>query len=398
MSTAGAEVMERAQGTADPLLHWRSEFPILEHTTYMISHSLGPMPRRVEKALSEFTATWASRGIRAWGEGWWDMPLTCGDLIGSIIGAPKGRVVMHQNVSIAQTIVCSCFDWSGPRNRLVTDGLNFPSNDYIYHGLARQGAEIVSVPSSDGMTIPLERILAAIDERTLLVSISHVAFRSSFLQDIKAITERAHAVGAYIVADVYQSAGIVPLDVTGLGVDFAVGGSVKWLLGGPGAGYLYVRPDLDATLRPAATGWAAHAQPFAFQDGPIEYAPGMHRFLNGTPNVPAMYSARSGYEIVQEIGVEAIRAKSKRQTQRMIELADAAGLTVRSPRDPEQRGGTVIFDVPQGRAVTDELIRREILVDYRPGAGVRIAPHFYTTDAEVERTLGEMQAIVRELR
>ena len=398
MATSEVGVMEKVQEATDPLLSWRSEFPILEHTTYMISHSLGPMPRRVEKALGEFTATWASRGIRAWGEGWWDMPLTCGDLIGKIIGAPEGRVAMHQNVSIAQTIVCSCFDWSGPRNRLVTDGLNFPSNDYIYHGLARQGAEIVSVPSVDGMTIPLEHILEAIDERTSLVSISHVAFRSSYLQDLKAITERAHAVGGHIVADVYQSAGIVPLDVTAMGVDFAVGGSVKWLLGGPGAGYLYVRPDLDAKLQPAATGWAAHAQPFAFQNGPIEYAPDMHRFLNGTPNVPAMYSARSGYEIVAEIGVEAIRAKSKRQTQRMIELADAAELTVHSPRDPEQRGGTVIFDVPQGRAVTEELIRREILVDYRPGAGVRVAPHFYTTNAEVEQTIAEMHAIVRELR
>jgi len=390
--------MEMEQQRSDPLLRWRAEFPILEHTTYMIGHSLGPMPRRAECALKEFTETWATRGIRAWNEGWWDMPLTCGDLIGSIIGAPKGRVAMHQNVSIAQNIVCSCFDWSGTRNRLVTDGLNFPSNDYLYHGLARQGAEIVSVPSTDGMTIPLERILDAIDERTLLVSISHVAFRSSYLHNLKAITERAHAVGAYIVADLYQSAGIVPLDVTALQVDFAVGGSVKWLLGGPGAGYLFVRPDLDATLQPAATGWAAHAHPFEFENGPIQYAADMHRFLNGTPNVPAMYSARSGYEIVNEIGVDVIRAKSKRQTQRMIELADAADLAVHSPRDPELRGGTVIFNVPEGRRVTDELIRRQILVDYRPGAGVRVAPYFYTTDAEIEATIQEMQSIVRENR
>ena len=203
-----------AQDTEDPLLAWRKEFPILEHTTYMISHSLGPMPRRAETALLDFTNTWATRGIRAWAEGWWDMPITCGDLIGSIIGAPKGRVVMHQNVSICQSIVTSCFDWNGPRNKLVTDGLNFPSNDYIYHGLSRQGAEIVSVASEDGMTVPLEAILAAIDDRTQLVSISHVAFRSSYLQDLAAITEKAHAVGAYIVADLYQSAGIVPIDVT----------------------------------------------------------------------------------------------------------------------------------------------------------------------------------------
>jgi kynureninase len=378
----------------DPLLEWRKEFPILEHTTYMISHSLGPMPRRAETALQEFADTWATRGIRAWEEGWWMMPMTCGDLIGSIVGAPKGRVVMHQNVSICQSIVTSCFDWSGPRNKLITDGLNFPSNDYIYYGLARQGAEIVSVGSPDGMTIPLESILEAIDERTQLVSISHVAFRSSYLQDLSAITARAHEVGAYIVADLYQSAGIVPIDVMALNVDFATGGSVKWLLGGPGAGYLYVREDLDPKLRPAATGWAAHAQPFEFAGGPIEYAPDIRRYLNGTPNVPAMYSARSGYEIVNEIGVPAIRAKSKRQTQRLIALADEAGLTVHSPRDPEARGGTVILDVPNGREVTAELGRRQILVDFRPGAGIRIAPHFYTSDAEIAHTIHELRSIV----
>lgn len=379
----------------DPLLRWRDEFPILQSTTYMISHSLGPMPRRAVAAVQEFTDTWATRGIRAWQEGWWEMPLTCGDLIGSIIGAPPGRVAMHQNVSICQTIVTSCFDWSGSRNKLVTDGLNFPSNDYIYHGLERQGAQIISVPSPDGMTVPLERILASIDERTQLVSISHVAFRSSYLQDLEVITRRAHEVGAYVVADLYQSAGIVPLNVVDLDVDFATGGSVKWLLGGPGAGYLYVRKDLDETLRPAATGWAAHAHPFEFEGGPIAYAPDMHRFLNGTPNVPAMYSARSGYQIVNEIGVTAIRAKSRRQTQLLIELADEAGIVVRSPRDGDHRGGTVILDVPDGRAVTDELGRRNILVDFRPGAGIRIAPHFYTMDSEIEHTIRETKSIAR---
>jgi len=378
----------------DPLLVWRKEFPILEHTTYMISHSLGPMPRRARTALQEFTDTWATRGIRAWEEGWWMMPMTCGDLVGSIIGAPKGRVVMHQNVSICQSIVTSCFDWGSPRNKLVTDGLNFPSNDYIYHGLTRQGAEIVSVASVDGMTVPLERILEAIDERTQLVSISHVAFRSSYLQDLATISARAHEVGAYIVADLYQSAGIVPLDVIALDLDFATGGSVKWLLGGPGAGYLYVRADLDPKLRPSAIGWAAHVSPFEFVGGPIEYAPDIRRFLNGTPNVPAMYSARSGYEIVNEIGTTAIRAKSQRQTQRLIGLADEAGFTVSSLRDPAERGGTVTLDVPNGREVTAELCRRQILVDFRPGAGIRIAPHFYTSDDEIAHTIDELRSIV----
>ena len=396
MTTATAPSPAEA---TDALLAWRKEFPILEHTTYMISHSLGPMPRRAQTALAEFTNTWATRGIRAWEEGWWEMPLTCGDLIGSIIGAPRGRVAMHQNVSICQNIVMSCFDWSGLRNKLVTDGLNFPSNDYIYHGLERQGARVISVPSADGMTIPLERILEAIDTETQLVSISHVAFRSSYLQDLEAITARAHEVGAYIIADLYQSAGIVPLDVTALGVDFATGGSVKWLLGGPGAGYLYVRPDLDAKLEPAATGWAAHVHPFEFANGPIAYAPDMHRFLNGTPNVPAMYSARSGYEIVNEIGVPAVRAKSQRQTQLLITLADAANLTVHSPRNPDQRGGTIILSVPdaKGRAIVAELGRRQILVDFRPGAGIRIAPHFYTSDDEIAHTIHQLAEILETL-
>ena len=381
----------------DLLLHWRAEFPILEHTTYMISHSLGPMPRRATAALAEFAEVWATRGIRAWEEGWWTMPVTCGDLIGQIIGAPKGRVILHQNVSVCQSVVTSCFDWSGQRNKLVTDGLNFPSNDYIYYGLRRQGAEIVSVaPNADGLTVPLDDILAAIDERTQLVSISHVAFRSSALQDLAAITEKAHAVGAFIIADLYQSAGIVPLDVTALKLDFATGGSVKWLLGGPGAGYLYVRPDLDATLQPAATGWAAHAHPFDFAPGPIAYAPDMMRYSTGTPNVPAMYSARSGYQIVAEIGVPAIRDKSKRQTQRLIALADEAGLTVRSPRNPDHRGGAVILEVPdeRGREVVAELGRRQILVDFRPGAGIRIAPHFYTAEDDLLHTIKELASIV----
>jgi kynureninase len=386
--------LSASSASKDQLLVWRDEFPVLEHTTYMISHSLGPMPRRTQTALQEFADTWATRGIRAWEEGWWDMPVTCGDLIGSIIGAPNGRIVMHQNVAVCQSIVTSCFDWSGPRNKLVTDGLNFPSNDYLYHGLARQGAEIVSVPSTDGMTIPLESILEAIDERTQLVSISHVAFRSSYLHNLAAITERAHSVGAYVVADLYQSAGIVPIDVTALHLDFAVGGSVKWLLGGPGAGYLYVRADLDKLLQPAATGWAAHAHPFDFTPGPIEYAPDIRRFLNGTPNVPAMYSARSGYEIVAQIGVEAIRAKSQHQTQLLIALAEELGVAVQSPRDPALRGGTVILDIPNGKEVTAELIRRQILVDYRPGAGIRIAPHFYTSDEEVVHTISELKSIL----
>ena len=378
----------------DGLLAWRREFPILDRTVYLISHSLGAMPARTRDNLVQFADTWATRGIRAWEEGWWQMPVTVGDLVGRIIGAGPGEVVMQQNVSMCQSVVLSCFDWTGRRNKIVTEDLNFPSNLYIYNELKRTGARLVRVPSDDGITVPLERLLAAIDEETQLVSVSHVIFRSAYVQDLAAITRRAHEAGAKIVADIYHAAGTLPLDVRAMGVDFATGGSVKWLCGGPGAGYLYVRRDLWDTLRPAATGWMAHEQPFAFAGGAIRYAHDAFRFLNGTPNIPALYSAKSGYEIVNEIGVPAIRAKSIRQTTRLIELADAAGLRVNTPRNPEQRGGVVIIDVPNGYEVTKDLVRDEVLVDYRPGAGIRVAPHFYTTDEELECTVEAISKLV----
>jgi len=382
----------------DPLLEWRKEFPVLDKTVYLISHSLGAMPRRTRDRLNEYADVWATRSIRAWEEGWWEMPITVGNLVAKIIGAGEGEVTMHPNVSVCQSIVASCFDWNGKRNKIVSEGLNFPSNLYIYRRLEPLGAQVVTVPSEDGITVPLEKLLAAIDEATLLVSVSHVIFKSAFIQDLRAITERAHKVGAMVIADIYQSAGAVPVNVRELGVDFATGGSVKWLCGGPGAGYLYVRRDLWGQLEPRVTGWMAHRKPFAFDPSAIDYADDAFRFLNGTPNIPGLYAARSGYEIVSQVGVENIRAKSVRQTSMLIELASQAGYRVNSPKDPQQRGGTTTLDVPNGYEVTQELLRRDFLVDYRPGAGIRIAPHFYTKDEELELVIREIQSIVRELQ
>ena len=382
----------------DPLLQWRKEFPALEKTVYLISHSLGAMPRRTRDRLNEYADVWSTRSIRAWEEGWWEMPITVGNLIAKIIGAGEGEVTMHPNVSICQSIVTSCLDWTGKRNKIVSEGLNFPSNLYIYRQLESLGAQLVTVPSEDGITVPLEKLLAAIDDSTRLVSVSHVIFKSAYIQDLKAITDRAHHVGAMVIADVYQSAGAVPLDVKEIGVDFATGGSVKWLCGGPGAGYLYVRRDLWKKLKPRVTGWMAHRKPFTFDPGPIDFADDAFRFLHGTPNIPGLYAARSGYEIINEVGVENIRAKSIRQTARLIGLAKEAGYKVNSPEEPRQRGGTVTLDVPNGAEVTNELLRRDYLVDYRPGAGIRIAPHFYTKDEELELVIREIQSIVRELQ
>lgn len=379
--------------TTDPLLAWRKEFPTLEHTVHLISHSLGAMPRRTRDRLNEYADTWMTRGIRAWEEGWWEMPVTVGNLVASIIGAGAGEVVMLPNVSIAQSIVNSCFDWTGPRNRIVAEELNFPTNLYLYHELERSGAQLEIVPSDDGMTIPLDRMLAAIDERTRLVSVSHVIYKSAYVQDVAAIARRAHDAGALVVADIYQSAGTLPVNVREMGVDFAAGGSVKWLCGGPGAGYLYVRPELRQTLEPRVTGWVAHKRPFAFESGGIEYADDAFRFLNGTPAIPALYAARSGYEIINEIGVENIRQKSLRQTQRLIDLADEAGFRINTPRTEAERGGTVTLDIPDGQEITKELLRRDFLVDFRPGAGIRIAPHFYTKDEELDLIISEIQGI-----
>lgn len=377
----------------DELLKWRGEFPILDHTVYLISHSLGAMPKGTYDRLREYADMWATRGVRAWAEGWWDMPVTVGNDVARIIGAEPGTVVMHQNVSICQSLIISCLEPTPKRNRIVYSELNFPSVMYVYEAHARDGKlRIETVPSDDGITVSLERFLEAIDEETLLVPFSHVLFKSGFLQNAKAITQRAHEVGAMVVLDAYQSAGTVPFSVRELNVDFATGGSVKWLCGGPGAGYLYVRPDLQNQLEPKTTGWMAHEHPFAFETE-LHYAPNITRFLHGSPAIPALYAAQSGYKIINEIGVEKIREKSVRQTTRLIELAEEAGFTVTSPKNSTDRGGTITVGHEEAAALTKELIRREFIVDYRPGAGVRISPHFYTKDEELELVINEMKKI-----
>jgi kynureninase len=377
----------------DDLLKWRSEFPILEKTVYLISHSLGAMPRSTYDRLHDYAETWATRGVRAWAEGWWDMPVTIGNEVARIIGADPGSVAMHQNVSICQSLVLSCLEPTPTRNKIVYSELNFPSVMYVYEAHARDGKlRIEIVKSDDGITIPLERLLAAIDETTLLVPVSHVLFKSAFLQNAKAIIDRAHEVGALVMLDTYQSAGTVPFSAKELDADFVTGGSVKWLCGGPGAGYLYVRPDLQQKLEPKTTGWMAHEEPFAFETT-LKYASNITRFLHGSPAIPALYAAESGYRIINEIGVAHIRQKSIRQTDYLIRLAQEAGFEVTSPKDSTRRGGTITVAHEHAGAIAKELIRREFIIDYRPGAGVRISPHFYTSDEELDLVIEEMKKI-----
>jgi kynureninase len=368
----------------DELLAYRDRFPILRDTIYLINHSLAAMPAAAEDRLLEYARMWRERGIRAWGEGWWDMPVTVGDQIGRIIGAAPVTVVMHQNVTVAEEVVLSCFREHGARNRIVYEEANFPSVRYLFQ--AQPDLEVVAVEDD-------RAIVDAIDERTLLVPISHVLFKNAEIQDVEPIIRRAHEAGAHVVLDCYQSAGVVPFDVTQLDVDFAVGGSVKWLCGGPGAGWLYVRPDLAERLEPTFVGWQGHARPFAFEPE-LEYAPGVRRFLTGTPNVPALYAATAGYDVIEEVGVDRIRERSLALTSLLIELLDAAGFEVSSPRDPVRRGGTVLVRTPDDAAVHRELGERGIICDFRPDAGIRIGPHFYNSEAELRETVAQLTEIV----
>jgi kynureninase len=366
---------------------YRGRFPILETCTYLINHSLAAMPAAAEDNLREYARTWRERGIRAWAEGWWEMPVTVGDQLGRILGGPPGSIVMHQNVTVAEAIVLSCFAGSkGERNRIVYEDANFPSVRYLYQ--AQPGLEVVAV--EDGAAI-----VEALDERTLLVPISHVLFKIGEIQDVAPIVRRAHEVGARVVLDCYQSAGVVPFDLTELGVDFAVGGSVKWLCGGPGAGWLYVRPDLANTLEPTLVGWQGHARPFAFEPE-LEYASGARRFLTGTPNVPALYAATAGYDVIEEVGVQPIRERSLALTQLLFDLCDEAGLEVVSPREAARRGGTVTVSTPDHAACHRELGERGIVCDFRPDpiGGVRLGPHFFNTEDEVRHAVSELADIV----
>ena len=373
---------------ADPLLAFRSEFPILERSTYLVSNSLGAMPRTVADRLAAYVDEWAEQGVRAWTRGWWEMPLSVGDEIAPLIGAGSGEVVMVPNVTMAQATVLSSLDYPPTRNRIVMTALDFPSVRYVYDGLAtRLGAEIVDVPGSDdGLAIDTQRVVDAIDERTRLVAISHVLFRSAYVVDVEAICRRAHDVGALVSLDSFHAVGVLPVDARRIGCDFLTGGVLKWLCGGPGGCFLYVAPDVRTALEPALTGWQAHRRPFAFELD-MELATDAYRWLGGTPVIPALYAATEGPRIVRRAGIDAIRAKSVRQTTRLIALADARGFTVRAPRDPARRGGTVAVEMPHAYEVSQFLLARNILVDYRPGAGIRIAPHFYTSDAELEQAM-----------
>ncbi len=367
----------------------REDFPTLASGIHLLSHSLGPVPRATRESMLAYYDAWEQHTSEdAWANSWWEMSAQVGDRIAKISGGEPGSVQIQPNASIALSSVLSCFDFtSSSRNKIVASALDFPSMQYILDAQTPMGARVEIVPSDDGIAIPPERILDAIDRQTALVALSHVSFRSSYRVEVEAIVERAHRHGALVLLDVYQSAGAVELKAKDWGVDFLIGGTIKWLCGGPACGYLYVRPDLRNKLQPRLTGWVAHSAPFDFAPPPMRYDNSVRRFAQGTPSIPALYSVLPGLQIIEEVGVKTIRQESMRRTEFMIDFALERGWKVNSPRDVNQRGGSVMIYVDAGPEMVKRLAERKVFVDCRPGVGLRMSSHFFNTDEEVREAM-----------
>jgi len=382
---------------SDDLLQWRAEFPILARCNYLISNSLGAMPRGVYDSLKHYADTWAEQGVSAWNSGWFELPQTVGNKIAPLMGAASDTVLAHQNSSIANSILFGALDFSDhKRDKVVITELDFPSDVYALRSWLPDHMRIQTIRSRDGVSIDIDELLDAIDERTRLVSTSHVLFRSAFIMPAREITAKAHAVGAQVLFNGYHSVGVIPVAVGAWDVDYYIGGVLKWLCGGPGGVFMYVRPDLLPSLKPKVTGWFASRAPFAFDVEQLDLRQDSYRLMNGTPGIASLHAIQPGVDIVAEVGLPAIRQKSMRQTALIIELADELGYEVVSPRDAKQRAGTVTVNPPQAWEVSCEMLARDIKIDFRPNAGIRIAPHFYNSDDEVRAAMTAIHAILAD--
>ena len=375
----------------------REEFPTLASGIHLLSHSLGPVPRAARDSMIAYCDAWEHHTSEdAWATSWWELSRRVGDRIASILGGAPGSVQIQPNATIALATAASCFDFkSGARRKVVTTALDFPSMEYFWDGHRQIGAKVEVVQSPDGVSLPLERILEAIDAETCLVALAHTSYRSSYRVDARAIVERAHEKGALVLLDVYQSAGVLELEAANWNVDFLIGGTIKWLCGGPSCGYLYVRPELQRDLRPRLTGWVAHDSPFDFAHAPMRYAKSVRRFAQGTPSIPALYSAIPGLDIIEAVGVSEIAAESTRRTQLMIDFALARGWTINTPFEQNRRGGSVMIGVDNAKLTSERLSEKRVFVDWRPGAGLRMSPHFFNTDEEIEEALQILATLIK---
>ena len=361
----------------------REQFPILGTSTYLVSHSMGAAPLRARESLAAYWDEWAAECPEAW-ERWLPAIGEIADGIGTIVGATPGSIFLGPNVSVLQAALATCLDLSGERNEVVYEALQFPSLTYVWREWERYGACTRVVPSDDGRTIPTERLLEAITERTAIAVLSHAYYVSGAIADVRAIQAHCRKVGALLCVDAYQTTGVYPYDVTQWDLDIVTGGSHKWLCGGPGCGWIYVKPSLLDGLRPAVTGWMAHERPFAFEPAPIVHARSMYRFGHGTPTIPGYVAAKPGHEIIASIGVARIREHNVRLTDKIAAMALERGLRVSTPLEAPKRTGWIGMDFEGAGDACRELTRRRVFVDYRPGCGIRVSPHFYTQDDEVD--------------
>jgi kynureninase len=374
---------------------YREEFPVLERKAYLISASLGPLSRRSRAHLQRFVEAWATKGApdHVWFEDIFPQMANLKRTFASLVGAGPDELAITVNVSLALSAVMSCLDFSA-RPKVVLTELDFPTDGHVALAHRRRGAEVVFLPSPDGLTVPLEAFEAAIDERTALVIVNRVLYRSSALLDVGEICRLAREAGACTFVDDFHGAGVVPVDVRELGCDFYATGVLKWLCGGPGLAFLYARRDLLPRLEPLVTGWFATRDPFSFDLQRLEYHPTARRLEHGTPAAPVCFIAQGGLDVIAEVGVGAIRERQQDLMDYVVERADRAGLEVRTPRDRAARGGLVNLRVgPEAEKVCHALLDRDVCTDWR-GDGLRVSPHFFNTEEDVDRLFAALREVL----
>jgi len=377
----------------------RREFPILEHCTYLISNSLGAAPRKTHEELDRYYSLWVEEGVSAWENEWWDLSRNVGNRVAILIGAGEDEVTMMTNATQCHWVALSTkfLAENEKRKKIIMTDHDFPSTIYSVSRISKfMGWEIDLIQSHGRPCINVENILKRIDENTLFVAISHVFFKSAYIQNISQITAKAHRVGALTLIDGYHAPGTIPVDVKQLDVDFYIGGCLKWLCGGPGNAFLYVRPELASSLKPQLTGWFAHRTPFSFSQE-MEYTKGSYKFMSGTPPVPCLYTALAGLDIIKDIGISKIRRKSISQTNMIINKAMEREFRIFTPKEDNLRGGAVSINLPHAFQVKQALAKKKIKVDFRKGNNepdvIRVGPHFYTNNKEIDNLFEQIDEI-----